>query len=620
MSTQSSALQRALEHHQAGRLDVAQALYRQVLEAEPEHPDALHLYGLAAHQQGHYELAAGYIQRAIAVNANAALYYVNLGVVYRALGRNAEAECCHRHALRLNPDSVEALSNLGVMLQDQEQLAEAIACYRRALELKPDYADAANNLGIAFQEQGELDEAVTCYERALQLNADSPRVYNNLGGALRDMGRIDEALHCFEQALDLNPEFAEAHSNLLLTLQCREGATLAELAAAHARYESRHAAPLRAAWQPHRVTRDPGRRLRVGFVSADLAAHPVGHLSIRAVEHLDRRQCEVVCYSDRIRPDLLTRRFQVAAGLWRDVAGVPDEQLAAQIRADQVDILFDLAGHTARNRMLMFARKPAPIQITWLGYVGTTGLAAMDYILADRHQIPPESQRSYAEKVLRMPDGYACFEPPADAPPVNRLPALTAGHVTLGSFNNPAKISRQTVAAWAAILNRVPHARLILKYRGLDGAGAQTRLRQLFAAHGVPADRVQFFGHSPAPELLAWYGRLDLALDTLVYSGGLTTCEALWMGVPVITCPGATFASRHARSHLSTAGITETIAHTPDDYVELTVRLLGALPRLAEMRAGLRARVAASPLCNGPRFADNLMQRLRGVWCDWCLR
>jgi predicted O-linked N-acetylglucosamine transferase (SPINDLY family) len=300
------------------------------------------------------------------------------------------------------------------------------------------------------------------------------------------------------------------------------------------------------------------------------------------------------------------------------VHGLRNAELAKTIRADRIDMLFDLAGHTARNRLLVFARKPAPIQVTWAGYVGTTGLSAMDYILADRYEIPPEGEPYYREQVLRLPDGYLCYDPPAYAPSVSPLPALSLGFVTFGSFNNPAKISRQVIRAWSQILQRVPQSRLILKYNGMDDVANVNRLASEFSNHGVDPVRIECLGWSPHEGLLAAYSHIDIALDPFPYNGGLTTCEALWMGVPVITCPGQTFPSRHSLSHLSVVGLTETIARDREEYVGLAVALATDLTRLAALRAGLRDRVAASPLCDGQRFARGLMHVLRETWRQWC--
>jgi predicted O-linked N-acetylglucosamine transferase (SPINDLY family) len=351
----------------------------------------------------------------------------------------------------------------------------------------------------------------------------------------------------------------------------------------------------------------------VGFVSPDLGRHPVGYFLVRVLENLGQEQLQTICYSDRTVKDDLTDRLQAAATQWRDVIGMGDPQLAEQIRADRIDILFDLAGHTARNRLLVFARKPAPVQITWIGYEGTTGLAAMDYLLADRYVAPPESQAYFRERLLWMPDGYLCYEPPAAAPPARPLPAFDRGHVTFGSFSNLAKITPEVVAVWADILRRTATSRLVLKHQALSDAAVKRRYLGLFAAQGVDPQRLDLVTASSYAEYLAAYCELDIVLDPFPFSGSTTTCEALWMGVPVVTCPGATFASRHSLSHLSVLGVTETIGVDLNQYVERAVALAGDLPRLAALRAGLRQQMAASPLCDGRRFAANLAAVLRRV-------
>jgi predicted O-linked N-acetylglucosamine transferase (SPINDLY family) len=399
-----------------------------------------------------------------------------------------------------------------------------------------------------------------------------------------------------------------------MTLQYCAGATPAALAEAHAEYDRQHAASLGGAAVRYESVRDRHARLRLGFVSRDLGQHPVGFFLVRVLENLDQARQETICYSDRIVKDGLTHRLHAAATQWRDVLGISDQRLAEQIRADRIDILFDLAGHTAYNRLLVFARKPAPIQITWIGYEGTTGLAVMDYLIADRHVVPQGSEPYYREQVLRMPDGYLCYDPPAAAPPVGPLPSSTKGFATFGSFNNLAKITPEVVAVWAQILRRAPNSRLVLKYQGLGDPTVKRRYLELFAMHNVEPKRLELLPSSSYTEYLATYHEVDVALDPFPFSGSATTCDALWMGVPVVTCPGATFASRHSLSHLSNVGLTETIACDLDQYVEWAVSLVTDLPRLAALRAGLRQRMAASPLCDGKRFAAHWTSMLHHVW------
>ena len=603
-----------------GKLDKALACYRQALQLKPEYAEAHNNLDNVLKDQGKLDEAVACYQRVLQINPDYTLGHYNLGVVWKEQGKLDEAVACYQRALQLKPDFAEAHNNLGNVFKDQGKLEEAVACYQRALELKPEFAEAHNNLGVVLREQGKLDEAVTCCQRALQLKPELAEVHYNLGTLSTDKGKLDEAVACYEQALQRKPGYTEAHSNFLLTIQYRAGITLSELAAVHGEYEQLHAAPLRRAWPRHENDRDPDRRLRVGFLSPDFGRHPVGYFLIRALENLDRGQCETVCYCNRSSKDDLTARFQAAATIWRDVSDLSDRGLTAEILADRIDVLFDLAGHTARNRLLVFARKPAPIQVTWAGYVGTTGLEAMDYILADRYEIPPGAEAHYCEQVLRMPDGYVTYDPPSYAPLVGQLPALKQGYVTFGSFNNRAKITPQTIDIWAKVLDRVPESRLVLKYKGMSEVSIARGLAAEFARRKVDPGRLECLGWSAHPELLAEYNRIDLALDPLPYNGGLTTCEALWMGVPVLTCPGETFASRHSLSHLSSVGLTETIARTLDEYVELAVTLAYDLPRLASLRAGLRERMAASPLCDGKCFAANLMHVVRDAWREWCQR
>jgi len=601
-----------------GNLDEAIACCQRAVALDPQRAEAHANLGNVMRECHRFNEAARCFRRAAELQPQCARFHLNLGDAYFSLNRLDQAAACYRQALQLAPRLANAHNNLGNALSQLGQLDEALACYRQAIDEAPDFAEAHFNLSSVLRDLGQFDAAEAACQNALRLKPDFAKAYNNLGILRSALGQLDTAVDCYRRAIELQPDNSEFYSNFLLADHYRSSATLAELAADHAEYDRRHAASLRTSWQPHSNTRDPQRRLRWGFVSSDLGQHPVGVFLVRVLENLDRQQCEVFCYSERLKADALTDRIHAASTGWRDVFGLTDERLAEQIRADQIDILFDLAGHTAKNRLLVFARKPAPIQITWLGYVGTTGLQAMDYLLADRHEVPPQAESYYVERVLRLPDGYVCFDPPADAPPVGPLPAKRAGRFTFGSFNNPAKINSQVLAAWADVLRQVPHSRLLLKYRGLDSDAVGQRLRRSLAEQEVDPQRLELAGWSPRAATLAAYGEVDLALDTFPYGGGLTTCEALWMGVPVVTFPGETFASRHALSHLSAAGLTETIAHDRGDYVRLAVTLANDLPRLAALRSGLRERVAASPLCDGPRFVQHLTALLREAWHRWC--
>jgi protein O-GlcNAc transferase len=621
-----------------GELDEAITCYRRAIELAPGIAEWQSNLGNALKAGGRLDEAIACYQRAAQLKPDCVAAYYNLGVAWTELAKTDEAIAAYRRALELKPDFPEALNNLGNALRARGDLVEAIGCYRRALELNPEYFAAHNNLsialsdceggpaeavacsrrllslqpdcaemhrelGVALNRQGDISGAIACLRRALELKPDLAPAHNSLGNALRNQGMLGEAIKSYRRALELEPDNTIAHSNLLCTLHYGAGITPAALAEAHAEFNRRHAAHFSSAAVRHKRKRTLDDRVCLGFVSPDLGRHPVGYFLVRVLESLDRQRYETVCYSDRIAKDEMTRRIEAAATRWRDVMSMGDDRLAEQIHADGVDILFDLAGHTANHRLLVFARKPAPIQITWIGYEGTTGLEAMDYLLADDLMIAPDEERYYRERVLRMPNGYLCYDPPALAPPVDLPPCVNRGFGTFGSFNNPAKITPEVVAVWARILRAAPTARLLMKYRGLGDACVRKRFLDLFAVHDVGPERVELRPWSSYADYLATYREVDVVLDPFPFSGSATTCESLWMGVPVVTMPGETFASRHSLSHLTSVGLTELVARGPDEYVELAVSLAGDSARIAGLRSELRQRMALSPLCDGRRFA-----------------
>ncbi len=651
MASLSEAMGAAIAAHQANQFERAEQIYRAVLQAYPDHAGAQSLLGAVLCQQGRPEEALPWSENATRLFPNGASNWSNLGMVLAALGRRAEAAAAFERSVSLDPTLVGPQVNLGIALNELGRFGQAIQVLQHAIALQPSLAAGHQQLGSVFERQLRWEDAARCYRQALALDPTHVDTLRNLSSTLISLGQLDEAERLLQQASSLAPERGELvarlallqqaegriddalashrkalalepstpwiHSGYLMCLQYRPGITPGELATEHAEWDRRHAAPFRHQWQAGAVDCDPERPLRLGFVSLDFGFHTVGVLMIRALEGLRGQPCQIVCYSDKAAPDLFTRRFVEAAHLWRQIEGLSDEALAEQIRTDRIDVLFDLGGHTPRNRLLTFARKPAPIQLTWLGYVGTTGLEAIDAVVADPRQIPAGDEGFYREQVLRLPDDYATFEPFPGAPPVGPLPAGRTGRVTFGSLNNPAKLNAEVIALWAEVLRRVPDSRLLLRYRGLEGR-VRERLAERFAAQGVERERLDLRAGGANLEFYTQYNDIDIALDPFPYSGGLTTLEALWMGVPVVTLPGATFAGRHTLSHLTAVGFTDTVARDAAHYVDLATRLAEDRHTLAALRAGLRQRVAQSPLCDGPRFAAHLMAALRDMWRRWC--
>lgn len=643
----ADALRLAREHLRAGRYTELVTVCQALLAANPQEGDAYGLLALVAAAGAQPERAmqfalqgiacaeatgecfatcsrllknAGQIGEAEAValqgiarDPGSAPAHEALGTALHARGQWRNAEEAYRQALVLDPNLVEAWANLAVVLADEVRMAEAATAARRAVELEPRFVEAWNTLGNALHHLLRMDEAEVALRQALALRPDYAEAESNLASTLMAEGRAEEAGHHYWHAVESRPQLTGVLSNALSCEQYRPGVTAADLAARHAIFEERFGLPRRAAWRPHPNPRDQRRPLRLGFVSNDFGQHPVGYFLVRVLENLDRQQFTSLCYSGRAVPDALSRRIQAASTDWRDISGWDPDRLPQQVRADGIDILFDLAGHTALW-LPAFAFKPAPLQITWIGYVGTTGLSAIDYLLADRWQVPSGEEAFYVEKVLRMPDGYVCYDPPVDAPLVGPLAARQTGRITFGCFNRLAKINEEVVTLWSKILERVPSSHLVIKFHGLEQESTRQGYRQLFAARGIDPSRIDLRPSSPHPELLSQYNEIDIGLDPFPYSGGLMTCEALWMGVPVITCPGKTFAGRHATSHVSNVGLRELVAGDHADYVERAVALAGDWDRLASLRSRLRDQMATSPLCDGPRFARHFGAILREVW------
>lgn len=508
------------------------------------------------------------------------------------------------------PAPVPSDAERGLALLRQGQHAEAARLLQQAIAARPGDGPTGNHLGAALLGLGRLEEAQRALELALSWQPENAEALNNLAAVRLAQGRADEAMPHYSRARQIAPSNAALHSNALYASQYLPGVTAADLMRSHAEWQECHAARYPA--DPPRAV-GSGRPLRLGFISGDLRRHPVGTFLIRPLENLDRGNAEVICYADRSGVDEMTRRLRAAATVWRETWRLDDAALADQVRADAIDVLFDLAGHTAGNRLPVFARRPAPVQITWIGYPGTTGLTAMDYLLADARLVPEGEDASYSEKVLRLPDGAVCFDPPGEAPTVTPLPAQANGFVTFGCLNNPAKLNAGVLELWAKLLRLVPGSRLRLQYRGLDDPPTAAALRGRFAGAGGDPECLQLAGGGERSAILAGYQQVDLALDPFPYGGGLTTCEALWMGVPVITSPGPTFASRHAASHLTAAGLAELIAADHDDYLKRAADLAADQPALARLRQELRPRLAASPLCDGQRFARHWLQILQSA-------
>jgi predicted O-linked N-acetylglucosamine transferase (SPINDLY family) len=602
------------------RLDEAIAAYRQAIALQPVYPEAHNNLGAALYDKGQLDEAIAAYRQAIAFRPVYPEAHNNLGAALYDKGQLDEAIAAYRQAITHKPDFPDAHSNLGATLGIRGRLDEAIVAFRRALALQPDYPAAHNNLGTALGVKGQLEEAIAAFRQAIALQPAYPEAHNNLGNALKDKGQLDEAIAAYRQAIHFRPGYSDAHSNLVLTMHYPPGLKASVIAEEHRRWNQLHAEPLRPFIQPHTNDRTSNRRLRIGYLSPDFRCHSVAYFLEGLLEHHDPAQVEVFCYAELANPDAVTARIQQLTQHWRKTIGLADAELADLIRKDGIDILVDLTGHTANNRLPVFAHKPAPVQVTWLGYPNTTGLDSIDYRLTDALADPPgRGEEFYTEQLVRLPRSGWCYRPFGQSPPVGAPPVHDTGHITFGCFNAIPKINEALLELWAKILHAVPGSRLLLKNKALGEHSVRQRISAMLEGAGIDPARVELVGGIPdIAGHLASYGRVDIALDTFPYHGTTTTCEALWMGVPVVTLAGQTHVSRVGVSLLSNLGLAELITASPEEYVNLAAELAKDLPRLAHLRSTLRERMEQSPLMDAPGFARDIEAAYREMWWKWC--
>ena len=526
------------------------------------------------------------------------------------------ARICER-VLERDPGMVKAWELLGVAALNLADYPLAAERFERVLALAGDDAQALANAAEANRRADRCDRALELIVRAIALKPGCAPFLHIQVLALESSWRGDEALAACREALRLHPDFAKLHTSYM-TLLNRACADPALILDAHRRWAERYAAS-HPADPPHGNPPQPERRLRIGYVSADFRQHAVSHFVLPLLEHHDPARMEVYCYSNTPKTDEITRRCEALASHWRDIVALPDAAAADLIRGDGIDILIDLSGHTSGNRLGLFARKPAPVQVTYLGYPATTGLAQMDYRLTDGRADPcGPSEPRYVERLLRMPHSLWCFAPPPRMPEVGPLPASGAGHITFGSLNSVFKLTRQQLALWSRLLLALPGSKLVLAT--VPAGAPRARIAREFEANGVDPARLEFHGFLSWDEFWALHGRIDIALDTFPCNGGATTCETLWLGVPLVSLAGGVFLSRAGLSILTTVGLHELVAHSADEYLRIAADLAGDLARLAGLRAGLRERMRASPLLAAAAFTRDLENCYRAIWRQWCAR
>jgi protein O-GlcNAc transferase len=641
-------------HKNKGEFDEAMSCYQKALQLNPKLFEAYHNLGMIMQERGHPDEAVQYYQKTLQLNPYLADAYYNMGTIFQDKGLQEEAITFYQKAVEIDPYFSDAYYNLGNAFREKRQLDDAVSCYEKAIHLNPESAAAYYNLGVALEQNRQLAEAVTSYEQALQIDPNLADAYNKLGNLMVEENAFDKAAVFYRQALGLRPEFIEAlvnlgnmmknsgkiedaekwyrmalaikpdcsfcHQNLLFMMHSSSRYDARAVLVEHLRFAKQFEAPLLRSVPLHPNTRIADRRLKVGYVSPDFRKHSVACFFEPVLTSHHREHFEVFCYSNSFARDEVTERIRRHAGQWRDIAGMPDEKAADLIRSDGIDILVDLAGHTAHNRLLVFARKPAPVQVSWIGYPATTGLSSMDYKIVDVYTDPPGmTEEFYSETLVRLPESFLCYLPEKDSPEIGPLPAMATGHITFGSFNNFAKVSPESIDLWTAILKMVPGSRLVIKAKSLSDRSVREYVLALFRQKAIAPELIDILEwQSSTNEHLETYNRIDISLDTFPYNGTTTTCEALWMGVPVVTLSGTTHASRVGASLLSNIGLPELIAKTSEEYVARAVHLAVSKNKLQSLRLQLRDAMAQSSLTGAKRFTANLEMCFRALWNNWC--
>ena len=605
---------------QGNRLEDAQILLTEICRLDERDVESWFLLGALYGMTGRAREAETALRQTVTLEPNHALAHYNLGIALRDQNKLEEAAKSLYTATRIKTDYIQAYNSLGFVLLDLRQSSLAIRVFEQVARLQPKAPEAHANLGFSLRDAGCLEEAAACYRRAIQLRPDGAYYYNGLGAVLHRQGKIEEAIANHRQALRLQSNEPGSHSDLSLSLQYSSQLNLAESLAAHRDWAVRHGGAENPPADSYRNIPDPARRLRVGYVSRDFREHSVAYFFEPLLTKHDAAVVETFCYSDVKHGDATTARLKSLAHHWRKVFHLTHAQLADTIRSDGIDILIDLAGHTGNNRMPAFALKPAPVQVSYLGYPNTTGLATIDYRFTDTLVDPVgQSDPFYTETLVRLNPGFLCYQAPTDAPAVAPLPSEHNGYVTFGSFNNISKITPETAVLWARILHALPAAKLVLKYHWLSDPPTRERYYRLFESHDVPRERVEIFGLAPTTaEHLGMYSLVDIALDPFPYNGTTTTCEALWMGVPVLTLAGHAHAGRVGVSLLSQVGLTEFVAETQEQYLDKAILLAGDREKLRRLRVDLRIRMAASSLCDAASIAKRVESAYRTMWRRWC--
>lgn len=680
----NEVLSLAIEHHQKRNFSEAEKLYRAILQAAPNHPDANYNFGILALDMGYAKESIPFFETAIKSHPLVESYYLGymdaykmieahekslfasskalcqtslktiqkeldkwsklhnkqrhkeaekisremikkypkIGMTWKTLGitlvdteQYIESLCISKTALKLLPDDPEIPYNIGIAFQLLGMLKAATICYSRAIDIKPDYLEAHNNLGTVLQKQGNFAEGIACYEKALSIKSDTYRVHNNLGFALSNQGMFIEADGYFNKALELESDFEGAFSNLLFSLNYHPDKSAEEIYEAYEEYNKRFVLPFSRYHKGHVNVKNPNRRLKVGYVSGDFNLHAVRFFLEPLLANHNHMAVEVYAYAELTKEDEMSQKYKSYCEHWIPTAGMSDDALAEKMREDEIDILVDLAGQTNGNRLEVFARKPAPVSLSWLGYAYTSGVSAIDYYLSDEVSVPLGSEHLFAEKPWRMDQSSLVYSPAVGMGEVNPLPALEKGYITFGTLTRSIRVNHRTIKVWAELLKRVPNSKLIINSKDYTTSAMQEKLAERFKEHGIDKERLEIGYRSPPWDVLR---KIDIGVDCFPHNSGTTLFETLYMGIPYVTLLGRPSVGRLGSSILHGLGRDEWIANSEEEYIEKLVAIAGDIPALTRLRTGLRDEMRQSILMDGAGFARKVEEAYKEMFTLWC--
>ncbi len=606
----------ALVRHNLRQLDGALEALSKVFALKPNYAEAFFRAGIILHEMDRIDEALVSYDTAILINSDYSEAYFNRGVALRRLRRLVESLLSYDSAIKIKPDYADAYYSRGNVLKDLRRYDESLASYESAIFIKSDHAQAYFMRGVLLQELKRFSEAVISFKRSLEIKPDYAEAYNFLGYTLIELKNIDEGLESYQRAIKVKPDYFVAHSNLLFSLSYVEKIPLSSRLKEARNFGANASRAARFKYQSW-TTDHSMSPLRIGFVSGDFWSHPVGYFLKNVVASFDHSKLDCYAYTNNSYEDAITVALKKNFSSYKSLVGMSDFDAAKCIHADGVQVLVDLSGHTALNRLPVFAYKPAPIQISWLGYWATTGVQEMDYILGDPNVTPMDEEQDFSERIKRLPECYFCFSPPEHDIDVADLPALRNGYVTFGCFNNFSKVNDGVISLWARILSSIPQSRLYFKASQLDNPRIVQNAIDLFAACGISANRLAFEGKTDRIDYLQSYHKVDITLDPFPYPGGATSVESLWMGVPVLTKKGNWFIAHNGETIARNSGQSEWIAHDDADYLQKAIDFSSDLHTLATLRAGLRRQILGSTLFDAERFARNFEQAIADIWRDY---